>query len=250
MSEVTPHLSNSIIQIAQALRNFKTFTERQKLGSMPFDQGLNKCLKGIYGDEAILAEIFIVDMVQSSAEAAELFKKRGNLTTRRRKYFLRKLSRLQRAMLAPLSRGTWRSFVDEMCDDEFVDDLEFIGESLYESGLLQDFSSHIDEMLSDTAELMELIKTSGLKDTTKKSLNIHLESVMEILSRARIVGASGVERELKGLLAEAIMAQPELVGTNDSLKKGLYGYISKSLSWTRGAANNIEAIDTFAGFLK
>lgn len=248
--------TNSVLTISRTLRAFRNLSrekayliKRDSDGDARFIETLEKVLDELFPDHPERAEDFILNLLNSIDASITEVQKHTRLSSSKKKFFIRKLTIVRSTILYPSQNGTWEEFLNLICDEELVDDLEHVGESMLEYGVSPDLSEYIDEIYTSAVELISLIKDSALSDEVKAALLASLESIISIIHKVQIYGADLSEEKIKMLLADVIVHYAELKSADGKLLNKISEFISTNLTRMRGAANNIEAVKTVAKVL-
>jgi len=250
---------SSLYILAESLDEIVSVTENEwdSYGDMPtdrdgnvaFEDGLNYALAKIFPDNAHTAESFMCTLIGTIDDAERKVRHAPSLTQNRRRYFTTKLVRLKKSLIFPASRGSWNDFCENVCDEEFREDLKFIGEAMLDNNLAALINDEVDAMQTEVNELLALVNSSSLSVKVKQALLIQLESISSILSKYKIFGADRLEDRLKVILADTLVNYAEFVEEDKPLMGKLHSFIAQNLKRMRVTAANIEAAKTVAGLI-
>jgi len=248
---------SSLYIVAEALEELVSasdnyYLEYEKLpsyNSVVFEEGLEFSLRMVFPDAPETAENFMLNLMLTIDDAEKKIMFSSTLRESRRSYFLGKLSKIKRAILYPAKISEWESFCEEVCTDELLSDLKFIGETMEDEELVTLMSDHIEEISDEVISLIKSVRESKISQKTKLAVLAQLETISLIMHKYKIFGADRVEGSLKTLLAETLINYKELTEDNSNILNLLHAFVGKNLQRMRSISTNIEAAKTIAALL-
>ena len=249
---------SSIIIIAEALEelvkatdyHYEEFAELENFDEVSFEAGLEFSLKKVFPNTPETAENFMLNLMLAIDDAEKKINFASLLKENRRKFFVRKLSKLKRTILYPTTGDSWSDFCTKVCTEELLEDLKFIGEAMEEGDVAVLINDHVDEITKDVADLIKKVRASKISKKTKLAVLSQLETIALMMQKYVIFGADRMEGSLKTLLAETLINYKELTEDESNLLSPLHTFISKNLARMRSISSNIEAAKTIVALLE
>lgn len=245
-------LAEALEQLVQA-RDFYDEAYSNELNghreAVAFESGLNFSLRKMFKENKLSAEDFMLNLMLTIDDAEAKIQNSGILKESRKNYFVRKLSKLKRVLLYQSSSSGWDYFCDNICTEELLEDLKFIGEAMEDNELGTLIEADVSILEANVRELLDLARKSKISNKTKLAISAQLETILHILSEYKIFGADRMEGKLKILLSETLINYQELTETDNKLLGSLHLFIGENLKKMRSVASNIEAVKTIAALL-